>query len=59
MKLGIFSYLAWPIVCMVNHVPEDSNYIDAWLVYEAEDLWGFYKDRAEAIKKRKLTGGAS
>ncbi len=53
MKLGIFSYLAWAVVNMVNHIPDDSNYIDAWLVFKAEDLYGYYRARAEFAKRSR------
>ncbi len=38
---------------MVNHIPDESNYIDAWLVYEAEDLYGYYYARAEFAKRSR------
>lgn len=55
MKLGIFSYFAWMIVCLNSFVPDGSDYIDALLVHEAEELLKQYKRRAEFVKRSSIT----
>lgn len=54
MKLGIFDFLAWSVVSM-QHGSYHSDYIDAELVYQAEDLLAEFKNRfAFSVRRRQL-----
>ncbi len=54
MKLGIFNYFAWFVTMLHSDIPEKSNYIDAWYVYEAEDLLARYRKRGYFTKTSRL-----